>query len=901
MIENETDRTDCARRIMDWFYASESVDLSPSYQDFWGTPGSYVWYNLTVMNLGFGMADSFDLTNSSPLGWTYDYFESDLVTPLIDTNGNTIPDTGDMGAIWGTKDIAVRVTIPPGAQDGDQDTTYIIATSYNNGNVNSTVIVDTYCYGPGEDYKAVYISYQPEADWGPYDIIWGDDFETGVLDPLNWSTTNPMYSGVSNQTSQSGYYSMYVSTDYLEVLTNTFDLSDKANVNFNCWIRKGSDEFSEFPDYWPIYLWYLNADNEWVSFFLWAGGGPVSEAGAIYELNYTFPQDAAHTNFQMIVQNYHGNPVTPYTDYWHLDDFQITERLRQDQSDLLLYNAANWTSNVTGDKTIAILDSWGTQFPSTWQNWSNELPDVEVVFVNGEITYDKLVLSKSDAIIISHAYYREYTDDEIAAIDRYASEGHGLIATGGSMDIGVPNNQKLGSLFGLAEGLQAWPSGFANYSIDAPLHPVMNGLSDPITPGIALESCTGMVLDGAISLAHIDTFQTGMITAYERDTIPPTFAGLQTCDPGALDGEIDLGWNPATDIHTPITYNIYQATASGGQNFDVPTFSTSSTSHTVSGLVNGNTYYYVVRAEDAYGNEDDNTVERSATAPGSPPPVDSNGPATTNVIAAPNPTNGVDLVVLTADVSDLGLGDNNIIAAECFIDAVGADGSGIGMAAVDGAYDSVDEAVTQSVDISALDDGSHTLFVHGKDAYGNWGATDSVVLDKTRMYQKILIEGWNLISIPFEPADTSIASVLTAIDGNYDCVQYYNATDSDHWKTYSPFKPPGLNDLTDIHNTMSFWVHITAPGGTVLTTYGYTPTTTSITLYPGWNMVGYPAIDDSSYTVQDLMDDTGATSIERFFPIAPYHIEALFPDHVLQVGEGYWVYAPAEVVWTVNW
>jgi hypothetical protein len=94
------------------------------------------------------------------------------------------------------------------------------------------------------------------------------------------------------------------------------------------------------------------------------------------------------------------------------------------------------------------------------------------------------------------------------------------------------------------------------------------------------------------------------------DGEPPTmFAGLDQALPG--DGQVRLSWYPALDLSLPITYNIYRATTSGGQNFSTPLDATTAVSYVDRTVVNCQRYYYVVRAEDAFGNEDTNTVQRS--------------------------------------------------------------------------------------------------------------------------------------------------------------------------------------------------------------------------------------------------------------------------------------------------
>src|SRR4029077_17328790 len=76
---------------------------------------------------------------------------------------------------------------------------------------------------------------------------------------------------------------------------------------------------------------------------------------------------------------------------------------------------------------------------------------------------------------------------------------------------------------------------------------------------------------------------------------------------------------------------------------------------------------------------------------------------------------------------------SNVTAAEYFIDAPGANGTGATMSASDGSFNSSSEGVTATLtpaQFSALTQGSHTIYVHGKDAAGNWGAAQSVTFVK---------------------------------------------------------------------------------------------------------------------------------------------------------------------------
>lgn len=112
---------------------------------------------------------------------------------------------------------------------------------------------------------------------------------------------------------------------------------------------------------------------------------------------------------------------------------------------------------------------------------------------------------------------------------------------------------------------------------------------------------------------HIET-NTNEAIATADATPPPSPSNLQAA-PISGDG-IELTWtasSPETDVSQ---YNIYRATSSGGQNYTSPTHTVSVgiTSYTDGTATPGETYYYVVRAQDAAGNTDSNTNEAWATA-----------------------------------------------------------------------------------------------------------------------------------------------------------------------------------------------------------------------------------------------------------------------------------------------
>lgn len=112
-----------------------------------------------------------------------------------------------------------------------------------------------------------------------------------------------------------------------------------------------------------------------------------------------------------------------------------------------------------------------------------------------------------------------------------------------------------------------------------------------------------------------NTVEKSATTPRESDTTPPTFAGLVSVNISqAAGGMVNLSWNQASDNVTPsanIVYLVYHATSPGGENYASPSFTTQAgvTSFSVTGLSPRTTHYFVIRARDAAGNVDSNTVE----------------------------------------------------------------------------------------------------------------------------------------------------------------------------------------------------------------------------------------------------------------------------------------------------
>jgi len=166
--------------------------------------------------------------------------------------------------------------------------------------------------------------------------------------------------------------------------------------------------------------------------------------------------------------------------------------------------------------------------------------------------------------------------------------------------------------------------------------------------------------------------------------------------------------------------------------------------------------------------------------------------------------------------------------------------------------------------------------------------------------------GWNLISIPRVLNGSAPEVVLASIAGKYDLVYAWDASDpADPWKSYMP----GLGgDLTYISRNMGLWVRMTQAG--TLTVEGEMPTTTSIPLYAGWNLIGYPAgvarpVPDALASIAGKY--TLVFEYDASAPDAPWRsYSPQVPDFAntlaeMRPGFGYWVKATQDCTLTVPW
>lgn len=160
--------------------------------------------------------------------------------------------------------------------------------------------------------------------------------------------------------------------------------------------------------------------------------------------------------------------------------------------------------------------------------------------------------------------------------------------------------------------------------------------------------------------------------------------------------------------------------------------------------------------------------------------------------------------------------------------------------------------------------------------------------------------GWNLISLPLQPSNTAITTVLSNIGGKYSAVWAWDGQ-SQSWRSYFP-SSPALANLSTMEAGKGYWVYMTSSGSIPLS--GSAPSKT-INLVNQWNLVGFNSTTSTSVTnalssidgryVSVWAWKNSTNSYQSYFPN-----NQLFSDlTTMESGRGYWIYATQSTSWTI--
>jgi PKD repeat protein len=168
---------------------------------------------------------------------------------------------------------------------------------------------------------------------------------------------------------------------------------------------------------------------------------------------------------------------------------------------------------------------------------------------------------------------------------------------------------------------------------------------------------------------------------------------------------------------------------------------------------------------------------------------------------------------------------------------------------------------------------------------------------KVGKFASLLDEDWNMFSVPLVQKDTARKVVLQTIEGNYAKVQGYHAGKSRPWLHWHRNKPNALNDAITIDHKSGFYIDMITPD--YLVTAGKVANTTYIDLKAGWNLIGFPPLEEE--TVENSLSSIAGkyNKVEYYDTVMDKEVR-LQPDDLMYPGLGYWIHATDNCVLTLT-
>jgi len=199
-----------------------------------------------------------------------------------------------------------------------------------------------------------------------------------------------------------------------------------------------------------------------------------------------------------------------------------------------------------------------------------------------------------------------------------------------------------------------------------------------------------------------------------------------------------------------------------------------------------------------------------------------------------------------------------------------------------------------------------TLLPTITDLAGNTLAQTSWSFTTAVSYSIPLTKGWNLISLPVVPSNTSIASVLGTTKNNIETVWSYDAG-SGHWSVYHGDNI-GTSDLVSMTAGDGYWVNYTADNATNLVGSGNlvqegNSVPPSRKLKEGWNLIGYyqrPNTDSVSAENALYNNLNNVWTLLFGYDNTNKHITTLNGGSLLHPGEAFWVWLNGDRSYTMG-
>jgi formylglycine-generating enzyme required for sulfatase activity len=178
---------------------------------------------------------------------------------------------------------------------------------------------------------------------------------------------------------------------------------------------------------------------------------------------------------------------------------------------------------------------------------------------------------------------------------------------------------------------------------------------------------------------------------------------------------------------------------------------------------------------------------------------------------------------------------------------------------------------------------------------GNGTAADTLQLQ----------QGWNFISLPEDLTDASIGNVLKDVSSNTRIVWGYE-NETKEWKKWTPVEGV-VNTLGVMEPGKGYWVLMNNPGAIDMTSANWHDAVPAVTLYEGWNLVGYLGEDNATL---DLALSSISTPDRKWRMLWGWSNGLWSAKHEtvkdlpvpeltnLNCGKAYWIQAKTSANWT---
>ncbi|MFQ6060569.1 MAG: hypothetical protein ACE5KV_04635, partial [Thermoplasmata archaeon] len=165
-------------------------------------------------------------------------------------------------------------------------------------------------------------------------------------------------------------------------------------------------------------------------------------------------------------------------------------------------------------------------------------------------------------------------------------------------------------------------------------------------------------------------------------------------------------------------------------------------------------------------------------------------------------------------------------------------------------------------------------------------------LEQVGKFVRNLEEGMQMVSFPLQQKVESVEVVLQTIWDNFDMIRIYDSNQR-VWKSLWRIK--GYGGISSLSHAIGFWIRMTVADSLVVA--GRVVDGASVLLHPGWNLLGYPMLRDT--TLSKSFSSVTYLKVEGYDSASPYHLRTMGENSITSPGYAYWVHVDSNQVWRI--